>query len=108
MFDRQWRALMRKGMLTVAGSLPAPRLHRETKGFKQFLQGNIERNRSHGRTFWLSFMLCLSPFSCHRKVSPRGRTAARTDERCVYLSGQGTEMAQSPECRTDWAGRVWN
>lgn len=77
---------MRKGMLTVAGSLPAPHLHREMKGFKQFLQGSIRRNQSHGRTFWPSFMLCLSPFSCRWQASPRGRTATRTDERCVYLS----------------------
>lgn len=35
---------MKKGMLTVAGSLPGPWLHREAKGFNQFLQGNIGRN----------------------------------------------------------------
>lgn len=99
---------MRKRMLTVAGSLPAPHLHREAKGFKQFLQGSIRRNQSRGRTFWPSFMLCWSPFSCHWKASPRGRTATRTDERCVYLSGQGKEVAWSPECQTDQAGRVLN
>lgn len=79
---------MRKGMLTVAGSLPTPWLHREAKGFKHLLQGNTGRNPSRGRTFWLSFMLCLSPFGCHWKVSPRGGTAARTDERLCVCAGK--------------------
>lgn len=62
---------MRKGMLAVAGSFPTPQLHREAKE-------STERNLSHGTTSWLSFVLCLSPFRCHWKVSP-GEGAARTD-----------------------------
>lgn len=46
--------------VTAAGSLPSPQLHREAKGFKHLLQGSTERNLPRGRTFWLSFMLCLA------------------------------------------------
>lgn len=76
-------------MLAAAGSLSAPWLCRWVRGFEQFLWGNAEGNRSCGRRFRLSFVLCLSPFGCHREGGPRGWAA--TDEGCAHLSEQGTD-----------------
>lgn len=51
MFERQWRALVRAGMFTEAGSLPAPQLHREVEGLNRFFRETLRGTDLMGKHF---------------------------------------------------------